>query len=88
MPIVVHKRVTRWGNGLGIRLTKKEAERLRIKAGDEVDAEIFGQEDRPTKEDLDRLAMFDWGDVGPEDIDRLAEEDIDDIIGDELLGDH
>ncbi|MBW3581891.1 MAG: hypothetical protein KY455_02225 [Euryarchaeota archaeon] len=81
MPIVVHKRVTRWGNGLGIRLTKKEAERLRIKAGDEVEAEIFGQEDRPTKEDLDRLAIFDFGGA-LDDLDK-----IDDIIGDDLLGD-
>lgn len=76
MTILVRKKVTRWGNGFGIRLTKQEAERLRVQAGDEVEAEIFGEDDRPSEKDLDRLAIFDFGgEYDHVDLDAIAGED-------------
>ena len=77
MPILVHKRITRWGNGYGIRLTKADIERLRVREGDEIDAELYGAEDRVMEEELDRLAIFRFG--------GYENEDLDDLIGKDVL---
>lgn len=80
MPILIRKRLTRWGNGYGIRLTKAETERLNVQAGDELEAEIFGDEDRPSRADLDRLAIFDFGGA-------LDGIDLDELAGEDAFGD-
>lgn len=72
MALYIHKRVTKWGNGYGIRLTKKEVERLQVAEGDEIEGELFGEDDYPTKADLDRLAVFHLGGYDTQDLDDLA----------------
>lgn len=74
MSLTIRRRISRWGNSFGIRVTKKEAARLGVKEGEEVELELF----EPRNEsELDRLALFDFG----------GDYDIDEILGEEMGGD-
>ena len=66
----VRRRVTEWGNGYGIRITKTEARKLGIQPGDVVDVEVRGE---PQPNDVDRLPVFRLG--GAYDIDAILEEE-------------
>ena len=67
--------MVRWGNGYGIRLTKKEAAALEAEPGDELDIDLY----RPrfvTEAELDRLAMFNFGKASSIGHDEAAEADL------------
>jgi hypothetical protein len=68
----VRRRVTEWGNGYGIRITKAEARKLGIRAGDVVDLEVRGA---PQPNDVAKLPAFRLG--GAYDIDAILEEEDD-----------
>ncbi|MHB8584734.1 MAG: AbrB/MazE/SpoVT family DNA-binding domain-containing protein [Thermoplasmatota archaeon] len=69
MSIEIRRRVTEWGNGLGIRLTRKEAAALGIQPGDVVQAEVKAA---PIENDVDSLPHYHLG--GRYSIDETAEE--------------
>lgn len=71
MPLMVRRKLTRWGNSLGFRVTKAEAERLGVHEGEELEVELFGP---VTEAELDRLAMFRLG--GDYDLDAILEEEM------------
>jgi hypothetical protein len=52
----LHGRVLRWGNSLGLRISKADAERLGLHEGDEVDL-LVPQEGK----DVPELPAFDLG---------------------------
>lgn len=58
MVLTLRRRLSRWGNSYGIRVTKAEVARLGVQAGDEVELELF---EPRTESELDRLALFDFG---------------------------
>lgn len=70
MPISVERKLLRWGNGYGLRLTEGEARRLGVKAGGRVRAKV---EDARPKNDLDKVALFHFG--GRYDVRRILEEE-------------
>lgn len=68
----IRRRLTEWGNGYGIRLTKAEARKLGLKAGDTVDVEVKGE---PAPNDVASLPKLHLG--GRYDIDKIIEEETD-----------
>ncbi|MFA5862832.1 MAG: AbrB/MazE/SpoVT family DNA-binding domain-containing protein [Candidatus Thermoplasmatota archaeon] len=66
----VRRRLTEWGNGYGIRITKAEARKLGLRAGDTVDVEVQGE---VAPNDVKRLPTFRLG--GAYDIDAILEDD-------------
>lgn len=52
MPIHVRRALTKWGNGWGLRLTKKEVEALGLKPGQPVEADLSTKAIRNPVEDL------------------------------------
>lgn len=52
------RKLLAWGNGFGIRVTKADAERLGLHAGQEIDVHIAPASDEV---DLSHLAFFDDG---------------------------
>lgn len=72
MSAKIRRRLTEWGNGYGIRLTKAEAKKLGLKAGDTVDVELRGS---PAPNDVTRLPALHLG--GTYDIDEIVEEEAD-----------
>lgn len=66
----VRRRVTEWGNGYGIRITKAEARKLGIRPGDLVDVEVRGE---PQPNDVSKLPTFRLG--GAYDIDAILDEE-------------
>lgn len=72
MSVHLRRRLLKWGNGYGVRITKKEAMRLGLKPGSELDLEI-----RPitVKEEVDALPAYRLG--GQYDIDATLEEELD-----------
>lgn len=71
MDIHVRRALTKWGNGWGLRLTKKEVERLGAKPGEPVEADFKAQ---PPRNWVDQLPSWSLG--GDYDIDALYEEDL------------
>lgn len=72
MSAKIRRRLTAWGNGYGIRLTKAEAKKLGLKAGDTVDVELRGA---AAPNDVSRLPTLHLG--GTYDIDEIIEEEAD-----------
>ncbi|HUR70158.1 MAG TPA: AbrB/MazE/SpoVT family DNA-binding domain-containing protein [Candidatus Thermoplasmatota archaeon] len=72
MSAKIRRRLTEWGNGYGIRLTKAEAKKLGLRAGDTVDVELRGS---PAPNDVARLPALHLG--GTYDIDEIVEEEAD-----------
>lgn len=72
MTIRLRRRLTEWGNGFGIRLTRKEAEALGVRAGDVIDAEVHAE---PRPNDVASLPTYRLG--GSYDIDAILEEEAD-----------
>ncbi len=72
MPVHLRRRLLKWGNGYGVRITKTEATRLGLRPGSELDMEI-----RPitAKEEVDALPTYRLG--GKYDIDATIEEELD-----------
>lgn len=68
----IRRRLTEWGNGYGIRLTKAEARKLGLKAGDTVDVEVRGE---AAPNDVGSLPALHLG--GRYDIDKILEEESD-----------
>lgn len=68
----IRRRLTEWGNGYGIRLTKAEARKLGLRAGDTVDVELHGS---PAPNNVSELPALHLG--GTYDIDEIVEEETD-----------
>jgi antitoxin component of MazEF toxin-antitoxin module len=68
----LRRRLLKWGNGYGIRITKKEAQQLGVKAGNELDVKV---DPRPVGEELEELPSYRFG--GDYDLDAIVEEDLD-----------
>jgi len=72
MGLQVRRRLLKWGNGYGIRLTHADVEKLGLRAGDEVDAHLGRA---PIFNDTSKLTTFDSGiDWSKADMDELAAE--------------
>lgn len=72
MSAKIRRRLTEWGNGYGIRLTKAEAKKLGLRAGDTVDVELHGS---PAPNNVSDLPSLQLG--GTYDIDEIIEEETD-----------
>lgn len=70
MPIAIDRKLLRWGNGYGIRLTSDEVSRLGLAAGRSVHAMVA---DAAPRNDIARLPTWNWG--GKYDIDKILEEE-------------
>jgi hypothetical protein len=68
----LRRRLTTWGNGFGIRLTRAEARKLGLKAGDPVDVDVRGA---AVGNDVASLPALHLG--GRYDIDKIVEEESD-----------
>jgi antitoxin component of MazEF toxin-antitoxin module len=68
--IRMRRRIVRWGNSYGIRLTLSEVTRLQ--AGDKTPVEVEVSTE-VSQVDIDRLPTFHWG--------RAASDEHDDVIG-------
>lgn len=75
--IRVQRKILRWGNGFGIRLTKADLQKLQLRAGSEAQVTVSGEAQRV---DLTHLRWFrDEPDVG-----RRHDE----LLGEALDADH
>ncbi|MGH2669846.1 MAG: hypothetical protein ACRDH5_12165 [bacterium] len=72
MAIHLKRRLTEWGNGFGIRLTKTEARELGVRAGDVVEAEVRSE---PEPNDVASLPAYRLG--GSYSIDEILEDEAD-----------
>lgn len=72
MPIHLRRRLSEWGNGYGIRITKAEARKLGVRAGDTVEADVRGE---PPSNDVASLPAYRLG--GSYDIDEILEDEAD-----------
>lgn len=70
MAIHIRRRLTEWGNGYGIRLTKGEARDLGVDAGDTIEADIRTE---PEANDVQGLPAYRLG--GTYDIDEVLEDE-------------
>ena len=70
VPIHVRRTLTKWGNGWGLRLTKKEVEALGIKPGQPVEADLAA---KPPSNLVKDLPSWDLGGKGLSD-DDIAED--------------
>ena len=70
MAIHVRRALTKWGNGWGLRLTKKEVAALGIKPGQPVEAELSP---KPARNRVEDLPSWDLG--GRTDLDDIYDED-------------
>lgn len=69
--IRVRKRVLRWGNSYGIRLTRKELQGTALREGVEVEVEL---RPRAPRVDWDRLPEFRLGRNASREIDEVLSE--------------
>lgn len=76
MPLHVRRRLTKWGNGYGIRITVAEARRLGLQAGQDVEADVHAA---PKGNDLSTLPSWDLG--GRYDLDEVVDEDLEEQHG-------
>lgn len=76
MPLHVRRRLTKWGNGYGIRITVAEARRLGLQAGQDVEADVHAA---PQANDLSTLPTWDLG--GRDDLDDAVDDDLEDQHG-------
>lgn len=77
-PARLHKRILRWGNSYGVRLTKDDLERLHLREDDPVDIEL-----EPCRPDIDWDNLPDFG-LGPDASlrhDEIIEEGLDEDLG-------
>lgn len=72
MGIHVRRTLTKWGNGWGLRLTRKEVQELGAKAGQPVEADLSAM---PARNPIDRLPSWNLGSERY-DLDDLVDEDI------------
>jgi antitoxin component of MazEF toxin-antitoxin module len=70
MALTVERKLLRWGNGFGLRVTEDEARRLGLKAGDRVRAKV---EDANPTNDVAKLALFRFG--GRYDVRKILDEE-------------
>jgi hypothetical protein len=70
--IRIRRRLTPWGNGFGIWLTRDEARKLGARKGDVVEAEVTTQ---PERNDVATLPTYHLG--GRSDIDEVLEDEAD-----------
>lgn len=68
----IRRRLSEWGNGYGIRITKSEARKLGLRPGDTVDIEVQGE---AGPNDVASLPVFHLG--GTYEIDAILEDDAD-----------
>lgn len=68
----LRRRLLKWGNGFGIRITKKEALAMGIKAGTELDVDV---EPQPASMELEGLRTYRLG--GDYNLDEIVEEELD-----------
>lgn len=71
----VRRRLTKWGNGYGIRITVKEAKQLGLQAGQDIDADL---QPSPAQNDLSELPVFHLG----------GDYEIDDVLADDYEETH
>lgn len=76
MPLHVRRRLTKWGNGYGIRITVGEAKQLGIAAGQDVEADIQGP---VAANDLSLLPKWNLG--GHYDLDVELDKDLEEQYG-------
>ncbi len=76
MPVRVRRRLTKWGNGFGIRITVAEATRLGLQAGQDVDLEVHAA---TARNDLSTLPTWNLG--GDYDIDEVLDDDLEEQHG-------
>jgi hypothetical protein len=69
MDMHVRRPLTKWGNGWGLRLTKKEVEKLGVKPGEPVEADLRS---KPPRNPIDQLPSWNLG-GRPLDDDELAD---------------
>lgn len=77
MPVHVRRRLTKWGNGYGLRITVAEAKRLGVQAGQEVEADLLGP---PAANDLSAFPLFHLG-GGIGDLDEEIDLDLEEQHG-------
>lgn len=76
VPIDVRRKLLKWGNGYGLRLTAKEVEAMGVLAGQTVHAVI---EPAPVKNDLSAFPLFHFRPTGltfREELDLAWDEDL------------
>lgn len=76
MPIHIRRRLTKWGNGFGLRITVAEARRLGVAAGQEVEADVKGP---AQPNDLSTLPTWNLG--GDYDLDEELDKDLEESHG-------
>ena len=70
MTVDIERRLLRWGNGFGLRITKEEASRLGVEAGSPIHANVAPA---MVHNDLDSIVLF--HSRRPYDVKRIVEDD-------------